>query len=125
MPGIVHFDIPVEDLDRARAFYSGLFSWRIEKVPGDLTYYMISTEQGDGQPGLAGGMALRDHPGQQITNFVGVDDLDEAMAEVERLGGKVLEGKTPIVGFGYLAVCQDTEQNTFGLWMDDNQASMP
>ena len=34
MPTIVHFEIPADDVDRAKKFYSNLFGWKIEKVPG-------------------------------------------------------------------------------------------
>lgn len=36
-----------------------------------------------------------------------------------RLGGKVLLDKTTVPKFGYLAMCEDTEGNTFGLWEED------
>lgn len=29
-PTVVHFEIPAEDVDRARKFYSTLFGWKIE-----------------------------------------------------------------------------------------------
>jgi predicted enzyme related to lactoylglutathione lyase len=31
MPTIVHFDIPADDPERAKKFYSDLFGWKIEK----------------------------------------------------------------------------------------------
>ena len=31
MPTIVHFEIPVDDIERSKKFYNGLFGWRIEK----------------------------------------------------------------------------------------------
>ena len=34
MPTIVHFEIPVDDVDRAKKFYSDLFGWKMEKSPG-------------------------------------------------------------------------------------------
>jgi uncharacterized protein len=34
MPTIVHFEIPADDIDRAKKFYSDLFGWKIEKWPG-------------------------------------------------------------------------------------------
>ncbi len=126
MPGIVHFDIPVDDIDRARQFYQSLFAWKIEKVPGELAYYLIDTGGDETMvpEWLGGGMALRSSEGQQITLFVGVDDVESFTCTVEKLGGKIREAKTPIAGYGYLAVCEDTEGNSFGLWQDDTQAAM-
>ena len=34
MPTIVHFEIPADDVDRAKKFYSELFGWKMEKWPG-------------------------------------------------------------------------------------------
>jgi predicted enzyme related to lactoylglutathione lyase len=33
MPTIVHFEIPTDDLERAKRFYTELFGWKIEKYP--------------------------------------------------------------------------------------------
>jgi predicted enzyme related to lactoylglutathione lyase len=33
MPTIVHFEIPTDDIERARKFYTDLFGWKIEKMP--------------------------------------------------------------------------------------------
>jgi predicted enzyme related to lactoylglutathione lyase len=124
MPTIVHFDIPVESIARAKAFYETLFNWKIEKVPGDMQYFLIETTDLDGITSVGGGMSQRERPGQQITNFIGVPSIDEYLKKIEALGGEVLEPKTPIVGWGYLAVCLDTENNPFGLWEDDTSATM-
>lgn len=42
-PTIVHFEIPADDVERARKFYSTLFGWKIEKPEGEMDYWMIST----------------------------------------------------------------------------------
>ena len=34
MPTIVHFEIPADDVERAKKFYSDLFGWRMERWPG-------------------------------------------------------------------------------------------
>jgi predicted enzyme related to lactoylglutathione lyase len=35
MPTIVHFEIPVDDVERSKKFYSELFGWKLEKFPGE------------------------------------------------------------------------------------------
>ena len=124
MATIVHFDIPVDNIERAKDFYEAIFHWKIEKVPGEMPYYLIETTDLNGQKSVGGGMAQREKAGQQITNFIGVSSIDEYVDKIEDYGGKVAEPKTPIVGWGYLAVCLDTESNTFGLWEDDPDATM-
>lgn len=122
MPTIAHFDLPADDVERAKKFYTELFDWKIEKVEGPMEYYFIETTDLEGQPGLGGGMGLRGSPEQKITNFMEVTSVDEYCDRVKELGGMVLQPKMPVPGYGYLAVCMDTEENTFGLWEIDESA---
>jgi predicted enzyme related to lactoylglutathione lyase len=115
MPSIVHFEIPAEDLQRAKDFYSKLFGWKIESWQG-MDYMMIDTY------GLGGGMMKRMHPDQQITDYFGVPSVDEYSAEVEKLGGKILVPKKAVPGMGYFVICMDTEKNVFGIWETDSNA---
>ena len=119
MPTIVHFDISADDTEGAKKFYEELFDWKIEPLPGPEAYYFIETTGLDGQTGVGGGMARRNKPEDKIINFVGVESIDEYVAKVEKLGGKVIEPKRPVPGWGYLAVCLDTENNLFGLWEEN------
>lgn len=122
MPSIVHFDLPADDPKRARKFYTELFGWKFERYPGPEEYYLIETEYPEEQPGIRGGMGKRGSPDQKITNYIGVASIDEYLARVESLGGKVTLPKMAVPGFGYLAVCLDTEGNAFGLWEEDPTA---
>ncbi|UCD22058.1 MAG: VOC family protein [Chloroflexota bacterium] len=119
MPTIVHFDIGADDPERARKFYEALFGWKMEKPPGMTDYYLIETRDLDGKPGVGGGLGKRGDPGQRITSYVGVSSIDEYVAKVESLGGKVVMPRMAVPGWGYLAICFDTEDNMFGLWQED------
>lgn len=110
MSSIVHFEIPAEDLQRAKVFYSNLFGWKIESMKG-MDYMIIDTF---GAPG--GGMMKRMHPDQQIIDYIGVPSVDEYSAKVEKLGGKIIVPKKAVPGMGYFVVCKDTENNSFGIW---------
>jgi predicted enzyme related to lactoylglutathione lyase len=122
MPSIAHFDIPAEDVERAKRFYSELFGWKLEKPPGPMEYYMIETADLEGKPGVGGGLGERQGPDQQIVNYIGVPSVDEYSTRVTDLGGTVIQPKMTVPGFGYLATCMDTENNVFGLWQDDENA---
>jgi predicted enzyme related to lactoylglutathione lyase len=123
MPTIVHFEIPTDDLQRAKTFYNELFGWKIERFPGPMEYWIITTTDADGNKALEGGMMARQHPEHQITNYIDVPSVDEHSAKVQQLGGKVVVPKTPVPGIGYFAVCLDTENNTFALWETDDKAA--
>jgi predicted enzyme related to lactoylglutathione lyase len=114
MASIVWFEIPADNVERAKTFYGALFGWKIEKFPGPMEYWHVDTGGGDDPPG--GGLLQRQHPQHGITNYVGVASVDESAAKVEKLGGKVVMPKTAVPQMGYFAVCQDTENNTFALW---------
>jgi len=123
MPTIVHFDISAEEPERAKQFYETLFGWKITPLPGPVPYHLIETDDGEGAPGVGGGIAKRQE-GEKggITNFIGVDSIDRYAAKVEEAGGSVIEPKWAVPGWGYLAVCLDTEGNRFGLWEENAQA---
>lgn len=126
MPTVVHFDIGADDVERAKKFYEELFEWKINAVPvegKEEMYNLIETKALDGSKGVDGGMAKSRNGKNQITNFIGVDSVDNYLKKVEKFGGKVVEGKMAVPEFGYMAVCLDTEGNTFGLWEDDKNAS--
>ena len=121
MATIVHFDIPAEDIKRAKKFYENLFGWKIEKTPGPMEYYGITTTDDKGNVSIGGGMGQRRQE-EKITNYIGVSSIDEYLKKVEQLGGQIIMPKTTIPGFGYLAVFLDTENNPLGLWETNENA---
>jgi uncharacterized protein len=121
MPTIVHFDVPAEDIDRAKKFYSALLGWKFESFP-EMHYNLITTTNLDGTPGVGGGMGKRMEPSQRMMNYFGISSIDIAMKQVKRLGGKILSEKMAVPQMGYLVNCIDTEGNLFGLWEEDTRA---
>jgi len=118
MPTIVHFEIPADDTERAKKFYTDLFGWEIKKVP-EMDYWMITTS---GEKQVDGGMMKRQEPHQPITNYIDVPSIDEYAAKVGQLGGKVVVPKAAVPTYGWFAVCLDTENNAFALWQSDKNA---
>src|ERR687889_1215059 len=112
MPTIVHFEIPADDIERSRKFYTDLFGWKIEKWPGpvnrDMEYWMITTTDEKGNKALGGGMMKRKMPQQPNINYIGIEPVDEYASKVEKIGGKVVLSKMVVPGMGYFAVFLDT-----------------
>jgi catechol 2,3-dioxygenase-like lactoylglutathione lyase family enzyme len=50
MSRVIHFEIPASDPERAANFYKKAFGWKIEKWPGPMDYWMVTTGT-DGAPG--------------------------------------------------------------------------
>ena len=117
MSAIVHFEIPYDEAERAKKFYTELFGWKVEAFAPGMDYWMIQTQDGTG-----GGLMKRQHPDHKITDYFGVPSVLESSAKVEMLGGKILMPKMAVPKMGYFAVCMDTEGNVFGLWEEDSQA---
>jgi predicted enzyme related to lactoylglutathione lyase len=118
MPTVVHFEIPVGNVERAKSFYLKLFGWEIKEIPG-MDYWIITTS---GEKPLGGGMMKRQNPGQAIANHIDVPSVDKYAAEIEKLGGKIIFPKTVIPEMGYFTIGLDTENNTFGIWEDNKNA---
>ena len=51
-----------------------------------------------------------------------VDSVDDALKSIERAGGKIVQGKTPVPGMGWFATCEDTEGNKIGVFTTDPNA---
>src|SRR5215207_8577891 len=127
MPTIVHFEIPADDVERAKKFYGNLFGWNIEKFPGltgreDVEYWLITTTDDKGNKALGGGIMKRQGPQQPIINYINVKSVEEYSSKVQQLGGKVHVPKTAVPGMGYFAICLDTENNAFGIWETNESA---
>jgi predicted enzyme related to lactoylglutathione lyase len=119
--GVVHFEIPADDFGRATEFYRSAFGWKISPVP-DMEYSMlVTTPTGeDGAPAVAGsidgGMLKRDDQRNVPIVTIDVDDIEETLAKVTELGGRMVIPKQEIMGMGYTAYFTDCEGNLMGLW---------
>jgi len=118
---IIHFEIPANYVEKIKTFYTSLFGWKIEKVPGGMEYYVITTVPVDEKgnllrPGVNGGLYKKDQPQQQPVNYIYVESVDEYSKKVESLGGKIVVPKTEVQGMGWFALAQDPEGNTFGIF---------
>ncbi|MDD1676719.1 MAG: VOC family protein [Methanomicrobiales archaeon] len=121
MSTIVHFDVPTDDVERAKKFYAALLGWKFESYP-EMQYNLITTTNLDGTPGVGGGMGKRMDPSQHIVNYFGVPSIDAAIKKVKSLGGSVVTEKMAVPQMGYLVSCMDTEGNAFGLWEENKNA---
>jgi len=118
MGEIIYFELPADDLARARKFYKKLFAWQFEKVP-KWDYWMITT---GGKDALCGGLTKREKTIKSVVNYIDVESVEKCSANIKKTGGGILVPKTPIKGWGYFAVFKDTENNILGIWEDDESA---
>jgi predicted enzyme related to lactoylglutathione lyase len=121
MSRVVHFELPVDNLERAQKFYSDVFGWKITKWQGPMDYWMV-TSGPDSQPGINGALTRRSEMNPATSNTIGVESVDKAIEAVTKAGGKILMPKSPIPGIGWFTYCADTEGNIFGLMQPDANA---
>jgi predicted enzyme related to lactoylglutathione lyase len=118
---IVHFEIPADDVEKLRKFYSELFGWKIKKMPGFMEYWNVETVPVDDKgepvrPGVNGGMMKKQNPEHKPVYYIAVESVDDYSKKIEKLGGKVTVPKTEIPEIGWWAFALDPEGNLFGLF---------
>ena len=122
MPRPMHFEIPVDDADRAAAFYEQAFGWEIQQWEG--APYWLVTSGPDEEPGINGALGPRGENFMAPMFVIAVDDIEAAMKTVEQAGAKIVVDKSPIPGVGWSAYFTDTEGNQMGLFEDDTSVTM-
>jgi len=113
-PGdLCHFELPVKDMERAKGFYGEVFGWKFEGQPRP-DYTLFTTPGGE----AVGGGLLKPTPDMpyKVTNYLFVSSVDEAARRVKRAGGKLLNDKTEVPGFGWMQHFEDPEGNLVALW---------
>lgn len=118
---IVHFEIPADNVEKLRKFYSGVFGWKIEKMPGPTEYWSIETVPVDKKgvavrPGVNGGMMKKQNPAHKPVNYIAVESVDEYAKKIEALGGKILVPKMEVPGMGWWTLALDPEGNQLGIF---------
>ena len=129
MPRIVHFEIHASDPERLAEFYRQLFGWKISKWDGPMEYWLIETG-GKDEPGINGGLMRRQGgpptDGQAVNAFVctaDVPSLDDVVARLEGLGGRLALPRMAVPGIGWLAYVKDPDGNIMGAMQADSSAA--
>jgi len=110
---IVHFEIPADNVQRAKQFYEQAFGWKITD-PWNMNYFIVETRN-KGEEGINGGLMQRKSPEQPFMNYIAVDSIDVFCKKVEAANGVIVMPKTEIApGMGWIAAFKDTEGNILG-----------
>ncbi len=119
---VVWFEIYVQDMPRAQAFYEAVFQCQLAPLgapssdthgmqmlsfPGDMTTMGASGTlcRMDGVPSGGGGTLV----------YFACDDCAVEQGRVEQAGGQVFRPKFSIGEYGFAALVTDTEGNMIGL----------
>jgi predicted enzyme related to lactoylglutathione lyase len=123
MDKVVHFEIPADNLARAKKFYNTVFGWNMNEMP-QMEYVLVGTVEVDEkgmpkEPGaINGGMLERQDPVKSPVITISVKSIDQAATTIEKNGGKVIRAKMPVGDMGFAAYFKDPEGNVIGLWQN-------
>ncbi|AOV08701.1 VOC family protein [Sporosarcina ureilytica] len=130
MGRLVHFEIHVDDMERAKKFYGEVFGWTFEDWSefAGMPYFGAVTGDAN-EPGINGALMQRQTPSpaenQPVNGFtctLGVEDYDATEAKILQNGGKVALPKYALPGMAWQGYYKDTEGNILGIHQPDEHA---
>ncbi len=106
-------DLGTPDMDRAVAFYSGLFGWDVPAGPEEAGGYRLALLRGRPVAGLGPQM----NPGPPVwSSYVSVESADATAQAVTTNGGQVIVEPMDVMTAGRMAVCTDPAGAFISLW---------
>lgn len=118
---VVWVELPVKDIERALKFYAAVFEFEPQDIATDdvrRVSTMVNTEAGGGV-GLSLTQTKNFDPGTKgPLVYLNTDGMEPYLERIRAAGGKIVEGKTSMGGFGYYALFEDTEGNLLSLYAE-------
>ena len=111
------FEIYVDDMERAKAFYEKVLAVQLVRLPSpelEMWAFPMSRET----YGASGTLAKKEGckaGGNSVLVYFHSPDCGIELARVTAAGGSIIREKTSIGPYGYIALAGDTEGNLFGL----------
>ena len=125
---ISHFEVYVDDLERAKAFYANVFGWAYEQMGPELESYVViypggEITDGPATRGINGGMLKRSGPAPSdnmaapnaYVCMVTIADIATALELVVKHGGRIDMPAADVPSVGKIAYIRDTEMNLVGV----------
>lgn len=118
---VVWFEIYVQDMPRARAFYEKVLGVQLSelKAPNEdePSLQMWAFPGGDSLPGASGALAKMEGvpSGGGTMVYFACEDCAVEAARLEPARGKLMKPKFPIGPYGFIAIGFDPDGNCIGL----------
>lgn len=130
MGRVVHFEIHVDDMERAKTFYGEVFGWTFEDWSEYAGMPYFGAVTGDANKlGINGALMKRQSPApeknQPLNGYactMEVEDYDSIEAKIMNNGGQVAMPKYALPGMAWQGYYIDTEGNIFGIHQPDENA---
>lgn len=117
---IVHVEISASDRKATADFYSTVFGWEMRHID-EMDYTTFAT----GENEVGGGLnpVTDENPVGTILVYIGTDDIEASLADIEANGGQLVAPKMEIPNMGWFAVFKDPAGNTMALYKDMGMGS--
>lgn len=111
------FEIYVQDMDRAKAFYEAVFETKLSELPspGIQMWAFPMSMEATGASGALVKMPGLPSGGNSTLVYFSCEDCAVEGARVGKAGGKVEREKMSIGEYGFIVLAKDTEGNLIGL----------
>ena len=114
---VVHFEVVGKDGEALRRYYAELFGWDIQ-ADNELGYGVVNRESNLSPEGIGIGGGIGQAPAGDpghVTFYVGVPDVEAALAKAESLGGtRAMGPESPMEGLE-LGLFTDPEGHLVGV----------
>lgn len=114
---IVHFEVVGKDGDALQSFYSELCGWKIDS-DNPMNYGIVQRDGNVSSEGVGIGGGIGAAPEGQdghVTFYIGVTDVEEALAKAESLGGSRVMGPEQIMEDVEIGLFNDPEGHMVGV----------
>lgn len=113
----IHIELQTKDVESSKKFYSYMFDWKLEDIPGK-DYTIINVGDGTG-----GGIMKNPLPGAPDSwlPYILVDDVAASTKKALALGAAICKDVTEIPGLGWFSVILDPTGAAFGLWQPEKE----
>jgi predicted enzyme related to lactoylglutathione lyase len=111
----VHVELSTTNVPKAKAFYGKLFKWKMKDLPmADGSQYTM-IDVGEGTGGGSYKISTRGVKSAWMP-YVLVADIDKSTKQAKKLGAKIVQDVTEVMGMGWLSVLVDPTGAKLGLW---------
>jgi predicted enzyme related to lactoylglutathione lyase len=133
MDPVIHFEMPVDDTERACTFYERAFDWQTTPLGPEMGNFVLamttetdpSTRIPNKRGAINGGFYQREAAQQTIRLTILVQDLQAAIIKVRQAGGTLVTESFEVPGVGLFATFADTEGNLVQLNQDYAVGQIP
>ena len=122
---LAHFAIYIDDMERAKHFYTALFGWKFSSY-GPADFMQIKLDNSENSAPIGALQARKYSPVEdKVIGFectIQVANVDNTINAVQENNGKIILPKTTIPYVGWITKFLDTEGNLVCAMQYDNSA---